>query len=69
MSRPFLGAGNILDLQNNGYKNTAFAVSELVDNSIQAGATQVEIILISDIATNQRGERNSRERQWHGNES
>lgn len=31
-------------MRDNGYKNTAYAVAELMDNSIQAGATSVELL-------------------------
>ncbi|MCA0972260.1 ATP-binding protein [Halobacillus litoralis] len=31
-------------MRDNGYKNTAYAVAELIDNSIQAGATDVELL-------------------------
>ncbi len=31
-------------MRDNGYKNAAYAVSELMDNAIQAGATQVELL-------------------------
>lgn len=31
-------------MRDNGYKNTAYAVAELIDNSIQAGATHVELL-------------------------
>ncbi len=31
-------------MRDSGYKDTAYAVAELVDNSIQAGATRVEIL-------------------------
>lgn len=31
-------------MRDNGYKNTAYAVAELIDNAIQAGAKQVELI-------------------------
>jgi hypothetical protein len=48
MGRPFYGAQNILDSQNNGYRDTASAISELVDNSIQANANSVDIIIIQD---------------------
>lgn len=47
---PLMGAGGALDWQNNGYRTTATAVGELVDNSIQATADQVEIILIQQQA-------------------
>jgi hypothetical protein len=31
-------------MRDNGYRNTAYAVAELIDNSIQAGATEVELL-------------------------
>ncbi|WP_422124324.1 ATP-binding protein [Planococcus sp. X10-3] len=31
-------------MRDNGYKNTAYAVAELLDNSIQANATQIELL-------------------------
>lgn len=31
-------------MRDSGYKNTAFALSELIDNSVQAGATEVVLI-------------------------
>lgn len=31
-------------MRDNGYRNTAYAIAELIDNSIQAGATQVELL-------------------------
>lgn len=31
-------------MRDNGYKNAAYAIAELMDNSIQAGATQVELL-------------------------
>ncbi|WP_324680896.1 ATP-binding protein [Hymenobacter sp. GOD-10R] len=31
-------------MRDNGYKNTAYAVAELIDNAIQAGAKQVELL-------------------------
>ncbi|MCC3154613.1 ATP-binding protein [Hymenobacter sp. BT770] len=31
-------------MRDNGYKNTSFAVAELIDNAIQAGAKQVELL-------------------------
>lgn len=48
MGRPFYGAQNILDSQNNGYRDTASAISELVDNSIQANAKSVDVIIVQD---------------------
>ena len=32
-------------MRDNGYKNMAYALAELIDNSIQAGATVVEVLL------------------------
>ena len=46
--RPLEGVANILDSQDNGYKNTVSALSELIDNSIQAEAKEVQIILIEN---------------------
>ena len=31
-------------MRDNGYKNAAYAIAELIDNSIQAGATQVQLL-------------------------
>jgi hypothetical protein len=31
-------------MRDNGYRNAAYAIAELMDNSIQAGATQVELL-------------------------
>src|SRR5581483_7852805 len=31
-------------MRDNGYKNAAYAVAELMDNAIQAGATRVELL-------------------------
>lgn len=41
----------IAALRDSGYKNTAYAVAELIDNSIQAGATHVELMCIEAINT------------------
>lgn len=45
-ARPLEGVANILDSQDNGYKNTVSALSELIDNSIQAEAKEIHIVLI-----------------------
>ena len=34
----------ITAMRDNGYKNTAYALAELIDNSIQAGSSSVEVI-------------------------
>ncbi|MFM6209134.1 ATP-binding protein, partial [Planktothrix sp.] len=31
-------------MRDNGYKNAAYAIAELMDNAIQAGASQVELL-------------------------
>ena len=41
----------IAALRDSGYKNTAYAVAELLDNSIQAGATHVELMCIEAVNT------------------
>ena len=46
MPRPLVGVDNLLELQENGYKSTVSAISEIADNSIQAEATKVDIIII-----------------------
>lgn len=33
-------------MRDNGYKNAAYAIAELIDNSIQAGATSVELLIL-----------------------
>lgn len=38
----------INSLRNTGYKNTAYAVAELMDNAVQAGANRVEMICLED---------------------
>lgn len=44
---PMMGAPQgIEQMQNNGYKNSANAISELIDNSIQADAKNIDIIII-----------------------
>lgn len=44
--RPLMGTDNILELQDNGYKSTVSALSEIIDNSIQANAKNIDIVLI-----------------------
>lgn len=35
-------------LRDNGYRNTAYALAELIDNSVQAGASNIEVICIQE---------------------
>jgi len=47
--RPFIrGKVVINSMRDNGYKNTAYALAELIDNSIQSGADLVELITFSE---------------------
>ncbi|WBL25723.1 ATP-binding protein [Zunongwangia sp. HGR-M22] len=46
--RPLMGTANILDLQNNGYKNSVYAIAEIIDNSIQAGADNIDVIIVNN---------------------
>jgi hypothetical protein len=42
-------------MRDNGYKNAAYALAELIDNSIQHGATIVELLCAEiDVALNLR---------------
>lgn len=36
-------------MQDNGYKNAAYAIAELIDNSIEAGATLIELLCVEDV--------------------
>ena len=56
MPRPIDRGGQIFSadllakaMVNSGYKNTAYALAELIDNSIQAGAKDVEVIGIEEM--------------------
>ena len=35
-------------MRDSGYRNTAYALAELIDNSVQAGATSLEVICIQE---------------------
>jgi hypothetical protein len=39
-------------MRDNGYKNAAYAIAELMDNSIQAGAKHVELLCAEQVVTN-----------------
>ncbi|MBB1411648.1 ATP-binding protein [Pseudoalteromonas sp. SG44-17] len=44
MENRFLSGSTVIDsLRDNGYKNSAYALAELIDNSLQAEATRVEL--------------------------
>jgi len=44
---PLFGASGVDSARDNGFKNTAYAVAEIVDNAIQAEATKVDVYLVS----------------------
>ncbi|GAA0811321.1 ATP-binding protein [Colwellia asteriadis] len=49
MSNRFLSASTVIEsLRDNGYNNTAYALAELIDNSLQAKATRVEVGFIEE---------------------
>ena len=49
MSNRFLHASTVIEsLRDNGYTNTAYALAELIDNSLQAKATRVEVGFIEE---------------------
>lgn len=48
MKRPLMGTSNILELQDNGYKSTVSAISEIIDNAIQANAKNIDIIIVKN---------------------
>lgn len=45
----FFDPRGIMSLRENGYRDTAFALAELIDNSIQANATRINITLVETI--------------------
>jgi hypothetical protein len=52
-SNRFLHAQTVItSLRDNGYSNTAYALAELIDNSLQAKATRVELGFIEEKAKN-----------------
>ena len=57
----FFDPQGVYSLRKNGYRHTSMALAELVDNSIQAGAKNVEIILIQK-------QKSVTRKQWHVDE-
>jgi hypothetical protein len=62
MAVHYFDPNGVDSLRNNGYRDTAMALSELIDNSIQAEATKIEIGLIARLSNS-----NTR-REWLVNE-
>lgn len=55
MSNRFLSAETVIEsLRDNGYNNTAYALAELIDNSLQAKATRVEVGFIEQQPINKK---------------
>jgi len=49
MSNRFLNASTVIEsLRDNGYTNSAYALAELIDNSLQATATRVELGFVEE---------------------
>jgi len=51
MAVHYFDPNGVESLRDNGYRDTAMALSELLDNSIQANANKIEIILIERLST------------------
>ncbi|WP_316846441.1 ATP-binding protein [Pedobacter psychrodurus] len=56
MAVHYFDPNGVESLRDNGYRDTAMALAELIDNSIQAEANKIEIILIERLSTTQRKE-------------
>lgn len=55
MSNRFLSAETVIEsLRDNGYNNTAYALAELIDNSLQATANRVEVGFIEEQSSTRR---------------
>ena len=50
----------ITAMRDSGYKNTAYALAELIDNAQQAGATAIELLCIEKRVNTSNSERHSR---------
>lgn len=56
MAVHYFDPNGVDSLRDNGYRDTAMALSELLDNSIQANANKIEIILIERLSKTNRKE-------------
>ena len=56
MAVHYFDPNGVESLRDNGYRDTAMALSELLDNSIQANATKVEIFLVERLSSTGRKE-------------
>src|SRR5690606_12541021 len=56
MAVHYFDPNGVESLRDNGYRDTAMALSELIDNSIQAEATKIDILLFEQLSTTQRKE-------------
>jgi hypothetical protein len=52
----YFDPNGVESLRDNGYRDTAMALSELIDNSIQANANKIEILLIERLSSASRRE-------------
>jgi anti-sigma regulatory factor (Ser/Thr protein kinase) len=51
MAVHYFDPNGVESLRDNGYRDTAMALSELIDNSIQAHATKIEIVLVERLSS------------------
>ncbi len=56
MAVHYFDPNGVESLRDNGYRDTAMALAELIDNSIQAEATKVEVLLFEKLSATQRKE-------------
>lgn len=56
MAVHYFDPNGVESLRDNGYRDTAMALSELIDNSIQANANKIEILLIERLSNTGRKE-------------
>ena len=56
MAVHYFDPNGVESLKHNGYRDTAMALSELIDNSIQANATKIEIVLVERLSSTGRRE-------------